>query len=145
MAWEQGGQGVEHHQVQLLLVMQGFQASDQGEPLGIGGTSAPERATEELDVLPQGEVPTAGVPVGGGFFGDNEGAARCNRPARQQSAPSEARQQVGQKSRFARFGRADQGRDLARRQVAIPEPGQAGLFGAGQLTWPKWLTSLPIH
>ena len=56
--------------------MQFFEAGDKSEPLGVGGTSALERATGELDVLANAELPAAGVPVGRGLFGDNEGTAR---------------------------------------------------------------------
>ena len=55
-----GGQRFEYHEVQRLLAVQCFQAGDQGEPLGVGGTSTLEGATEKLDVLAQGELPTSG-------------------------------------------------------------------------------------
>ena len=108
---------------------------------GTAPTTTPsnQRSLQKLDVVPQGELPAAGVPVGGGFFGDNQGAGGGNRPAQKLSALSQARQQVGQQSRFARLGRTDQGGHLAPCQVAIPEPGQAGLAGAGQLSWAKRL------
>jgi hypothetical protein len=78
---QQGGQGVEHHQVQRFLAMQSLQTGDQGGPLGISWTSAPVGATEELDVVLQGELTTAGVPVGRGFLGDHQGSAGGNRIA----------------------------------------------------------------
>ncbi len=123
IAGQQSGQRVEHHQVHGLLAMQRLQAGDQGEPLGLGGTSALERPTHELDVWPQDELPIAGVPVRRGLLGDNQGPGWRNRQARQLAALGEAGQQVRREGRFARFRRADQGGHFARRQVTMPEPG----------------------
>lgn len=72
--------------------MKCFQARDQGEPLGFGGTGASEGATMELDVLPQAEFPAACVPVGRSLFGNYDGPAWRNRQTRQLSALSEAGQ-----------------------------------------------------
>ena len=138
IAGEQGGQRVEHHQVERLLTMQRLQAGDQGEPLRVGGTSCQERAAEKLDVRAQAELAASGVPVGRGFFGDNEGAGRRNRSSRQPSAVGEVRQQVGEKSRFARFWRADQGGNLARRQVTPPK----ARTGGAARRWPVHLAEV---
>ena len=120
-AGQERGQRIDHEQVKAMLGVQLGDPVQKVQPL-IGRRPAEERPAEPADVVAEGQLLAAQIPMRRPFFGEDHGLAGSDGQAGQLAARLHLVEQHGDQRRLARFPLAGQQGDVAGGQIAVPQP-----------------------
>src|SRR5260370_39920756 len=111
-AGQERREGVDHHELEAVLVVEGEDVVNEGQPLLAGGLAA-EGPAEQAETAAEVEKLLAAPPEDGGLLGDNEGLAGGEGEAGQDAAGLQTGEQDGEQGCLAELPLAGKERDVA--------------------------------